>query len=78
MTRKITPIRIERAKASVEMARTFPATLLATDAVLMLTSWSVSTLHRKCREGEFPRPVGRGRWSGGEVLKALESVTAAQ
>lgn len=70
--RKLSRQRLDRAKAQVEMAQIHAATLINTDAVLLLTGWSTPTLYRRMRTG-FPAPAGRGKWRGGEVLGWLES-----
>jgi predicted DNA-binding transcriptional regulator AlpA len=72
-TRKLTQRRLECAMAQVQMAQVHASTWLNTDAVLVLTGWSSPTLYRRIQSGEFPKPVGRGKWRGGHVLAWLEA-----
>lgn len=80
MARKITQARAELAMRQVEMARILPDTHLGMDAIALITGWSSPTLYRRCKAGEFPRPIAPGKWHGGAVLahQAKASVMAAE
>lgn len=69
MARKpMTSARAELAMAQVEMARRFPDTHLGMDAITLITGGSSPTLYRRCKAGEFPRPIAPGKWHGGSVI----------
>ena len=78
MARKeISKTRLDRALAQVQMAKVYPDTQLGTDAILVLTGWSTPTLYRRCKAGQFPRPIGPGKWHGGAVLAHQAEAVAA-
>lgn len=77
MARKsMTSARAELAMQQVEMARRFPNTFLSVDAIILMTGWSQPTLYRRCKAGEFPRPIAPGKWHGGAVLAHQAKVSA--
>lgn len=76
MAKQLSQARMDFALVQIEAAKRFPETWLSSDAVRVLTGWSRPTLYRKCAEGNFPKPVGRGRWNGGAVLSKLAGVAA--
>lgn len=71
MAGQISTSRTDFALAQIEAAKRLPETWLSADAVRLLTGWSRPTLYRKAAEGNFPKPVARGRWHGGAVLSTL-------
>lgn len=66
--KKITQARAERAMQQVAMACVLPDTSLGMDAVILITGWSAPTVYRRCKAGQFPRPIATGKWHGGAVL----------
>lgn len=76
MARKIPQARAELAMQQVQMAHVLPDTHLGMDAIALITGWSRPTTYRRCKAGEFPRPIAPGKWHGGSVL-AHQAKTSA-
>lgn len=68
--------RLDRALAQLMIAKVHPDTRRGTDAIVILTAWSTPTLYRRCKAGQFPRPISPGKWHGGAVLAHQAEATA--